>query len=112
MSNLWISEEYYEVNNDEMKTSFLGETEPFETQYTTLEDLFEGLQQNNGECIGKLYEDEEETQQTGWAFEKKEAYEDSPKEFFMRQTLVRVYAEKPVKHVTVTWDIVEAFPGK
>ena len=65
-------------------------------------ELFRAFQQSNGRCIGFVYVDTKDggAEKVGWIFEKRRAYEDSPKETYLSQTWVTLHEEKPTRVTT------------
>ena len=98
---LWIQETY--VNED--RHGICGETEPYETRYSTDEvgRLFRFLQREYGRCSGRQYVDRKDgpAVQTGWVFEKRARYTDCA-ETYLQRTWVTVWSTAP-QHVPEHW---------
>jgi hypothetical protein len=95
MANLYISETH--VNRTE-KRLCCDPLEPYETFTDQKGRLFLELQRDYGRCIGKQYVDRKDgtTVQTGWVFQKRMRYQDSP-ETYLHETWITVWSELPTR---------------
>ncbi len=81
---------------DRTQNAFLGESDVYETHFDDNErgDLFRASQREYGRCVGTAYVDrDEEAQRIGWVFVKREAFEDSPSETYLREVWVTVHEQ-------------------
>jgi len=96
MSNLYVKEVF--VN--ETDHYIFNDGDWYETYTDNRSKLFRNMQREYGRCISKIYMDVSVGQfhgavirkpkQVGWVFEKKMAYEDNSKKFYIRTVWVEV----------------------
>lgn len=94
VADIWIQETYVNAgDDDEDRQYMIGETDWYESCYTTATkpgEIFADLQREYGRCTGKMYK---ETRlgdlHVGWVFQQRRKYEDSA-ETYLHETWVEL----------------------
>jgi hypothetical protein len=99
-NKLWCCETFIQADSSDpnSKRFCLGESEPYETRFTTTGELYRACVKALGRCIGKVYIDPN-AQQVGWIFLKK-----APDNNGCIETWVSVFTKQPKK---VSWTKAE-----
>jgi hypothetical protein len=86
--NLWVG--YSCINTD--RHCRFSDTEPYETGYTNIGNLYRAMREEFGKCISKVYRDTKTgtTEAIGWVFQKRMKY-DGSKNTYIQETWVTVY---------------------
>ena len=90
MSNIYVHETY--INKD--KNAIFGDSgdQPYESFTDSIGRLFRSCQREYGRCTSAMYNDSVAgTTRIGWVFEKRMAYEDDAKDFYMREVWVSLH---------------------
>jgi hypothetical protein len=101
LDNLWIEEDYFEVDNDGKRWG-LGNSEPYESMFTDVGKMYRSLVKEFGRCTGKVRIDPD-GKQVGWVFVKRKNYEDEPKKTYLQEVWITVHNGPPKR--TVEYDL-------
>lgn len=70
----------------------IGESDVFESCYSTPSEVYRGAMREHGRCIGKVYVDRGgSVLHVGWVFQKRVKYDDCD-ETFLRETWVTIHS--------------------
>jgi|OM-RGC.v1.030367343 hypothetical protein len=94
--SIYINEQWFAHDLNDERGYGLGESGVYETQFDNVGDLFKALQKEYGKCISRVYRDDR--QPIGWAFEKKDRYDDTYEEF-RRETWVTCHTAEPTRTI-------------
>ena len=95
MKTLFIQETF----TNETENYRFGESDVYETGYSTVGELFRAVRREYGRCISRVYVDRaNDAKPIGWVFERRAKYDDC-NQTYLQHTWVTIHDALPTKTV-------------